>query len=129
MNFAKRGSQWLADKIEEQVSDLLIYSRGSLAVPIQMSRNKTPFEITDLNGVMIPVESYDFVFKASSLVLDSIIEKPLPGDRILETRGSEIHAYEVKPLGMPHEQCFKPCDPFGHQIRVHTTYEGKVDTI
>ena len=127
MNFAKRGSQWLADKIEEQVSDLLVYSRGSLAVPIAMSRNKTTYEVSDLNGVLIQVDSYDFVFKSELLVFDSVKETPQPGDRITETIDGNLHAYEVKPIGYPQEQYYRPCDPFGHQIRVHTTYLGVVD--
>ena len=129
MNIAERGSQWLADKIEQHASSELLYRRGSLTVPIAMSRNKTTYEVSDLNGVLIQVDSYDFVFKSESLILDSVKETPHPGDRIIETKDGKLHAYEVKPIGFPQEQYYRPCDPFGHQIRVHTSYVGIVDTL
>jgi hypothetical protein len=63
------------------------------------------------------------------LILDSVKEIPQPGDRIIETKDGSLHAYEVKPIGYPQEQYYRPCDPFGHQIRVHTSYIGIVDTL
>jgi hypothetical protein len=123
-NVLEQGSQWLSDQIDQYAASSVLYRRGSLTVPVQAGKGRTTFELTDTSGILISIESRDFLISAANLLLDDIPALPEVGDRIIETVGEELHAYEVSNFGA--EQPYRFCDPFRHKLRVHTRYIGVI---
>ena len=124
-NLLETASQWLSDQLDEHVSNEVRYSRGSLTVELVAGHGRTAFELTDSSGMIISVESRDFLISSALLVLDTVRVLPEVGDRIIETRQSQVHAYEVMRFGS--EQHYRFCDPYGHKLRIHTKYVGVVN--
>ena len=123
-NMLEQGSQWLSDQIDHYAASSVLYRRGSLTVPVQAAKGRTTFELTDTSGILITIESRDFLISAASLLLDDIPILPEIGDRIIETIGSKLHAYEVSNFGS--EQSYRFCDPYRYKLRIHTRYVGVI---
>lgn len=123
-NLLEQGSQWLSDQIDEHVSNEVLYCRGSLTVELVAGHGRTAFELTDSSGMIVSVESRDFLISSAVLVLDAARFLPEVGDRIIETRQGQLHAFEVIRFGS--EQHYRFCDPYGHKLRIHTKYVGIV---
>ena len=123
-NMLEQGSQWLSDQIDHYAASSVLYRRGSLTVPVQAAKGRTTFELTDTSGILITIESRDFLISAASLLLDEMPILPELGDRIIETVGSKLHAYEVSNFGA--EQPYRFCDPFRHKLRIHTRHIGVI---
>lgn len=123
-NLLESASQWLSDQLDENASSAVEYRRGSLSVALVAGKGRTTFDATDSSGMVINVESRDFIVTASTIVLDSVVIKPSVGDLIVQLIGSESHGYEVMRFGT--EQCYRQCDPFGHKLRIHTKYIGVI---
>ena len=126
-NVLETASQWLSDQLDENASSSVLYRRGSLTAPIVAGRGRTTFDAVNSSGMVINVESHDFIVTATTIVLDSVQCRPEVGDRLIQTVGSELHAYEVMQFGT--EQHFRQCDPFGHKLRIHTKYIGVVASL
>ena len=126
-NMLERGSQWLSDQIDHYAASSVLYRRGSLTVPVQAGMGRTTFDLTDSSGILVAVESRDFLISATNLTLDEMPIIPEVGDRIIETIGSKLHAYEVSNFGA--EQCYRYCDPYRHKLRIHTKYVGVVASL
>ena len=118
-------SQWLSDQLDEHVSNEVLYCRGSLTAELVAGHGRTAFELTDSSGMILSVESRDFLISSALLVLDAVRVLPEVGDQIIETRQSQVHAYEVMRFGS--EQHYRFCDPYGHKLRIHTKYIGIVN--
>ncbi len=127
INVLETASQWLSDQLDENASSSVLYRRGSLTVPIVAGLGRTTFDAINSSGMVINVESHDFIITATTIVLDSVQVRPEVGDRIIQTVGSELHAYEVMKFGS--EQHYRQCDPFGHKLRIHTKYIGVVASL
>ena len=123
-NMLDQGSQWLSEQIDHYAASSVLYRRGSLTVPVQAAKGRTTFELTDTSGILITIESRDFLISAASLLLDDIPILPEIGDRIIETIGSKLHAYEVSNFGS--EQSYRFCDPYRYKLRIHTRYVGVI---
>ena len=123
-NVLEQGSLWLSDQIDHYAASSVLYRRGSLTVPVQAGKGRTTFELTDTSGILISIESRDFLISAASLLLDDIPILPELGDRIIETIGSKLHAYEVSNFGS--EQSYRFCDPYRYKLRIHTRYIGVI---
>ena len=121
-NMLEQGSQWLSDQIDHYAASSVLYRRGSLTVPVQAGKGRSTFELTDTSGILVEIESRDFLISAGNLFLDEMPILPEVGDRIIETVGGKLHAYEVSNFGS--EQAYRFCDPFRHKARVHTRYVG-----
>lgn len=126
-NFLESANRWLSGQIDQHLSSSVVYKRGSLAVPVNASKGRTTFEIQDSNGILIAVESRDFLITADNLVLDGIRSIPEVGDRIVETRDGVFEAYEVSNFGL--EQPYRYCDPHRIKLRIHTRYVGTVTSL
>lgn len=111
-NRMESGTAWLARRLKASASTAVTYRRGAASCTLQASfgRRETIVEAT---GIVAEHEQWDFVIAAAELVLEGIVELPRTGDRI-EAAG---RMYEVLPL--PGQECFRPCDPFGEQLRIH----------
>ena len=123
-NVLEQGSLWLSDQIDHYAASSVLYRRGSLTVPVQAGKGRTTFELTDTSGILISIESRDFLISAASLLLDDIPILSEVGDRIIETIGSKLHAYEVSNFGS--EQSYRFCDPYRYKLRIHTRYIGVI---
>ena len=121
-NMLDQGSLWLSDQIDDHVSSTVLYRRGSLTVPVQAGKGRSTFELTDTSGILVAIESRDFLISAGKLLLDEMPILPEIGDRIIETIDGTLHAYEVADFGS--EQAYRFCDPYRHKLRVHTRYVG-----
>ena len=123
-NVLEQGSQWLSDQIDHFAASSVLYRRGSLTAPVQAGKGRTTFELTDTSGILISIESRDFLISAANLLLDDIPILPEVGDRIIETIGSKLHAYEVSNFGS--EQSYRFCDPYRYKLRIHTRNIGVI---
>ena len=123
-NMLDQGSQWLSDQIDHYAASSVLYRRGSLTVPVQAAKGRTTFELTDTSGILITIESRDFLISAASLLLDDMPILPEVGDRIIESVGGKLHAYDVSNFGT--EQPYRFCDPYRHKLRIHTRYIGVI---
>jgi hypothetical protein len=119
-NLLDTASQWLSDQQDEHTSSDVVYSRGSLSSNLVAGRGRTTFDATDSSGMVINVQSHDFLVSADLIVLDGVESLPEVGDKI--TAGSLM--YEVMRFGT--EQHYRQCDPFGHKLRIHTKFVGQV---
>ncbi len=124
-NLLEAASQWLSDQLDEHASNEVLYCRGSLTVELVAVHGRTAFELTDSSGMILSVESRDFLISSALLVLDAVRILPEVGDRIIETRQNQVHAYEVMRFGS--EQHYRFCDPYGQKLRIHTKHVGVVD--
>ena len=123
-NMLEQSSQWLSDQIDDHVSSNVLYRRGSLTVPVQAGKGRTTFELTDTSGILVAIESRDFLISTANLLLDELPILPEVGDRIIETISGTLHAYEVADFGS--EQSYRFCDPYRHKLRIHTRYIGVI---
>jgi hypothetical protein len=126
----EKASQWLGNKIANSLSNEIVYKRGAVSVPLAASRQKTTYEVIDFSGMVVKVESHDFVVLAESLVDGSTLLTPLPQDTIEVTVGTVKSIFEVQALSQPNgtrEQAYKPCDSWGHQIRIFTKFKENVN--
>lgn len=126
-NLLEQASDWLAEQLDEYASNSVLYRRGSLVAAVVASKAKTTFDVPQVDGMLIQVQSHDWLITAQSIVLDAEVVKPAIGDRIIETIAGKLHCYEVQKFGM--EQHYRQCDPFGHKLRIHTKYVGVVTTL
>lgn len=112
-NRFESGTKWLAQKLKSSASSSAIYHRGAVSCPLgaTFGRRET---IVEAAGIVEQHEQWDFVITAADLVLEGVASLPRSGDWI-EVAGRK---YEVLPL--PGQDCFRPCDPFGTQLRIHT---------
>ncbi len=123
-NILEQGSQWLSDQIDNYAASSVLYRRGSLTVPVQAGKGRSTFELTDTSGILVEIESRDFLISAANLLLDEMPILPEVGDRIIETVGGKLHAYEVSNFGS--EKSYRFCDPYGYKLRIHTRYVGVI---
>jgi hypothetical protein len=119
-NILETASQWLSDQQDEHTSSDVVYRRGSLSVELVAGLGRTTFDATDASGMVINVQSHDFIVSAALIVLDGVQVTPDVGDKIVVS--SQI--YEVMRFGT--EQHYRQCDPYGHKLRIHTKYVGQV---
>ena len=123
-NILEQGSQWLSDQIDHYAASSVLYRRGSLTVPVQAGKGRSTFELTDTSGILVEIESRDFLISAANLLLDEMLILPENGDRIIETVGGKLHAYEVSNFGS--EQSYRFCDPYRYKLRIHSRYVGVI---
>jgi hypothetical protein len=126
-NVLEEASEWLSGQIDANASSPVLYRRGSLTAPVVAGKAKTIFEVPSVDGMLVQIESHDWIITAQAISLDGVVSRPALGDRIIETVGGKLHAYEVTRFGQ--EQHYRQCDPFGHKLRVHTKYTGVVASL
>jgi hypothetical protein len=119
-NLLETASQWLSDQQDEHTSSDVVYSRGSLSVALVAGRGRTRFDATDSSGMVINVQSHDFLVSSDLIVLDGVQVLPEVGDKIT----ADLLIYEVIRFGT--EQHYRQCDPYGHKLRIHTKFVGQV---
>ncbi len=94
-NRLKTGERWLADMQKTWASETVQYARANAGSYMSATIGRSEFNVEDISGAMLRVETKDFIIFASDLVLNSTAVEPAHGDRI--TEGGFV--YEVSPPG------------------------------
>jgi hypothetical protein len=119
----KTGEQWLAAKTKAWASTRVEYTRVEASTYIKATKGRSEFDVPDVSGAMLRVETHDFIVQTDDLVLDGIQVEPAPGDRIIE---AERYIFEVSSPapGLPHWRWSG-----AHRLRrrIHTKYVGEIE--
>ena len=121
-NLLQTGSSWLADQMKTHASVDVVYERGVEQVPVKATIGKTEFELDDGSGVVVRIQSRDYLIPAADLQLSGSPTLPVAGDRIRETQGDKTFVYEVMAPG--NEPHYRYSDPFRKLLRIHSKHVG-----
>lgn len=119
-NLLQTGSAWLADQLKTHASADVLYERGAEQVAVKATIGKTEFELDDGSGVLVRIQSRDYLIQAADLVLGGAPSLPVAGDRIRETQGATTFVYEVNAPG--NEPHYRFSDPFRELLRIHAKH-------
>lgn len=119
-NLLQTGSAWLADQMKSHGSVDVRYERGAEQMPVKATVGKTEFELDDGSGLVVRVQSRDYLIQSADLVLGGVPSLPVAGDRIRETQGATTFVYEVNAPG--NEPHYRFSDPFRKLLRIHTKH-------
>jgi hypothetical protein len=119
-NLFETGATWLAGQLKAHASVDITYVRGIDQVSVKATIGKTEFEIDDGSGVVIRIQSRDFLIHSADLVLGGSETLPVAGDQIQETQGANTFVYEVMAPG--NEPHYRYSDPFRKLLRIHTKH-------
>ncbi len=109
---------WLGGMRQRHASQSVTYCRGDASAAVQATLGRTDYEVTDESGLTVQAVATDFLVTAEDLVLDGAVTLPQPGDRIRLAVGEQVKVYEVLDLaGSGH---YRPSDPYGKTLRIHT---------
>lgn len=119
-NLLEAGSSWLADQMKTHASVDVVYERGAEQVAVKATVGKTEFELDDGSGVVVRIQSRDYLIHAADLQLGGAPTLPVAGDRIRETQGGTTFVYEVMAPG--NEPHYRYSDAFRKLFRIHTKH-------
>lgn len=120
-NLLKRGERWLADKQTKHATERVTYARSVASVEVPATIGRSEFQVEDVSGLMLNVETRDYIIPRCDLELDGTLVEPQPADRIIE--GTCI--YEVSSPG-PGIEVWKWDGEFKSRYRIHTKLVGEV---
>ncbi len=110
--------QWLKDFAAQPIT----YSRGAESVDLLASYGAKLLKIDDgAGGIRMEWTDMDFVIPAADFHFpygDTI--EPQRGDLVHMTIEGQVQSFEVLPFGS--EPCWRWCDPYHVNIRVHTKH-------
>ena len=109
---------WLDSVRASHLSQTVTYQRGGESVQLAATLGSTGYETSDDFGAMVQARTTDFIVSADALVLDGQHATPQPGDRISVTAGAKLLVFEV--LALPGGEHYRPADPHGRMLRIHT---------
>ena len=114
----EQAAGWLDGMRVAHLSRTVIYQRGGQSVEIAATLGSTTYEVADESGVTVQAKATDFIVSAGALVLGGEVTQPNVGDRLSVTDGDTVQVFEVLDLaGAGH---YRPCDPNGRMLRIHT---------
>ena len=117
VNMLQAGSQWLVAQNRASMSSPVTISRpstGQSTANIPAKLGKTPFQITNHDGVITMYESHDFQICTPDYAFGGVACEPVFGDRVTDENGS---VWEVGIDG--NNQCFSRIE-FEQAYRIHT---------
>lgn len=114
MTLLERGIDMASRLLPAAAGGEITYAHGAITVKIDAAFGSSEFATSIADGVLVEHSDRDFIFPAADLVLSGVVATPTRGDRI--TVGTEV--FEVMAPGGA--QVYRPCDPQGAMIRVHT---------
>ncbi len=124
-NLLETGSSWLADQMKAHAAADIVYERGAEQVPVKATIGKTEFELDDGSGVVVRIQSRDYLIQTADLQLSGSPALPVAGDRIREMQGGTTFVYEVMAPG--NEPHYRYSDPFRKLLRIHTKHVASED--
>lgn len=116
-NMLRTGAEWLSGQLKSKASELVTYTRGSDSVSggLYATPGETRFETISVDdGMSSESRVRDFTFEAADLVINSVTVLPAKGDKIV------FNAVTYEVLQVPGDKPYRPCDPTGIRLRVHT---------
>jgi hypothetical protein len=116
------GIAWLGGALKANASQPVTYSRGAQSVDLMSSYGAKLLKIDDgMGGIRIEWTDQDFKFLGADFhfVYGDTIE-PQRGDLVKATIDGQVETFEVLPFGT--EPCWRWCDPYHVNIRVHTKH-------
>ena len=124
----KAAARWLSAKQKDHTSTLVTYSRVEASVEVRAVIGRSQWDVPDASGLLLRVESRDYLIETDDLELDGQIAEPKPGDRIVEPGGGDdgsdlIYEVSAPAPGLSHWQWDGP-----HRVRrrIHTKKIGAV---
>jgi len=119
----EHGGAFLDGQRHAHMSRPVVYHRGDASVELGATIGRTEFEQADESGLIHRVESRDFIVRAADLDLGDGPVLPRAGDRIHETMGPSVFAYEVTAPGVAGGQPpWRYSDPYRKALRIHTKH-------
>ena len=109
---------WLNKQRVAHLAESVVYVRGAAAVNVEATLGSTRYEQMDEAGATVQAVATDFIIAARELVFDGVETHPQIGDRLRRRAGAKVLVFEVLDLaGAGH---WRPADPFGQVLRIHT---------
>jgi hypothetical protein len=118
----QQGAAWLEGMRHKHASRPVTYQRGEQSIALAATVGRSMFQVVAADGLVEQVERRDYLVRAADLVLGGAVVVPQVGDRIRETVGGKVQVYEV--MGAGQEKHFRPSDPDGLTLRIHTAHVG-----
>ncbi|MCX5683757.1 MAG: hypothetical protein NT049_08740 [Planctomycetota bacterium] len=118
----QQGAAWLEGMRHKHASRPVMYQRADESVALNATVGRSMFQVVAADGMVEQVERRDYLVRAADLVLGGAVTMPQVGDRIRETVGDKVQVYEV--MGAGQEKHFRPSDPDGLTLRIHTAHVG-----
>ena len=118
----EQGAAWLDRMRVKHASRSVTYVRGAETVELSATLGQTTYEVADQFGTTVEAKATDFLISAAKIVLAGEMVLPEPGDQVRVTVGDEVHVFEVMDLGGAGH--WRPSDPYGHTLRIHTKLVG-----
>lgn len=116
----KAAGKALEIALQAHAAGAVTYSRGANTVTLRAAPGRTLYERETAAGIIETVESKDFLFKTSELILGGSQTLPQRGDKLTEsdTETGKVYTYEVTGPGT--EAVYRFADPMRRVIRLHT---------
>jgi len=105
-------------------ADITYRRRGKAPVVFKAVAGNSKLEMVGSDGVLSVIDSRDFLFASTDLVIDDEATKPIPGDEIDEVSDEKTYTYRVLDLGS--DLCYRFSDFGRSQIRVHTRLVNEI---
>ena len=119
-NRAQRGAVWRAARLKACASDEITYTRGGDSLTgLAATIGTTTRDSVSGGGMLVVVESNDFIITAADLILSEAVTLPASGDRITW----DGDTFEVLPFGES-KQHWRYSDAHRVTIRIHTKKVG-----
>lgn len=120
------GAVYQAAQLKAFAGRAVTYQRGGSQVSVTATVGRVLLKFGDeLGGQHVQMTDRDYIVTAADLVLNGAVVTPETGDQFLDLDGGLTpNVYEVQPYGTePH---YRPADPFGVMLRIHTKFLGPV---
>lgn len=113
-----QGVDWLAGQLQEAAGEAIVYTRGEANLQLTAVLGRTPFRFIDDEGYSTLERRRDFLVPAADLVVGGQRFEPAAADLI--TRTVDGVARKYRPNAPNGEPCWRPADPAGRLVRIHT---------
>lgn len=117
-----KGAAMLARVRKAAVSRPVTYRRGTAAVALPATVGQSDHEQIDEHGIVLRIETRDYLVLAADLTFGAGPVQPQAGDRIDEPDGDGVRRYEVVAVGL--DPPWRWSDRQRLTMRIHTHYIG-----
>lgn len=104
----------------------VVYRRGVDEVTTTATVGKIAGDLADLEGFVVEGEQIDFIVRRIDLDFGAGVVTPIAGDEIDLDNGIKVATYVVLPDAT--DACYRRCDEFGYDLRVHTERRDEVSS-
>lgn len=114
-----RGATWLADKLQDAAGRSITLHWRNKTLSVTGTVTRMEYEVTDESGVTTLLESWDWTFTASELVIDGETVRPTKGYQIRDG----ANRYDVMPVGSK-----PPAEPLDSHETLLVVHSKKVSS-